>query len=268
MSVGGGIIWQDKTSSSLISEIVNKTTTEILMENLVSNLQDNNANNIINVSGIKSVPGCKLKLAFNQSIIQKPELSSITQIKQDSSLDNKLKDAIISEIQNTSTGIQFMTSPTNTTSVNKNITEIASAVKKSNVVQCVQRNTATNQQTINNVESSCSVICQNVRPSDFNKDFTPAMLDELCSIPIGGSQDLLQAAVGKCLTENEQVVKKIDELARTLTGGTKGGTTGIEIDKVVDSIGGAVSGALTAGMLPLIILAVGVVLLILYLVIA
>jgi cobalamin biosynthesis Mg chelatase CobN len=262
MSVLGGLLYQPETSSSVLTEIVNKTTTNVLMSSMTNSSQSNTATNTLNVSDITAAEGCSLVIAGNQTIIQTPNLTSVTEESQASALDTAIKDALTNSLKETSRGMQLLSIPSNTEVINKHINDISSNVSKMSVVNCVQTNVSTNEKIITSIQTSCPNVCR--RDIDFSQ-WSPDQMDaydKICSSPIGGgNQDIVQAAVASCISKNSQVTQSINELSAILVTSSEKETVGIDPEGIINSVGDAVSGILESGQIIFII--IGIIILIL-----
>lgn len=238
MSILGGLLFQPETSSTVLTEIVNKTTTDVVMSSINSSSQSNMASNILKIQDIKAGPACSIDITTKQSIIQTPDFSSVSEISQNSDLATAIKDAIETAVKNTSRGIQFMSSPENTETINRQMNEISTSVSNTSVVSCLQTNTASNDLLIQNVQSNCPKLCEKEN-LQFSQFFTPLDFDKLCTTTISNSQDIVQAAVASCLSKNQQVTKAINELATTLTSSVEQEKVGIDPEGIIESTGDA-----------------------------
>lgn len=262
MSVLGGLLYQPETSSSVLTEIVNKTTTNVLMSSITNSSQSNLATNSLNVSDITASDGCSLDITGNQTIIQIPNLSSVTDSSQSSKIDTAIKDALTSSIKDTARGMQILSTPENTDMINKHINDIALNVSNMSVVNCVQTNVSTNEKIITSIQTSCPNVCR--RDIDFSQ-WSPDQMDafdKICSSPIGGgNQDIVQAAVASCISKNTTVTDSINNLSTALIASSEKETVGVDPEGIIDSLGGAISGIMKSGQI--IFIVIGIIILIL-----
>ncbi len=246
MSILGGLIYQPETSSTVLTEIVNKTTTEVIMSSINQSSQSNLASNTLAIKDIRAGPACSIDITTTQSVIQTPNFQSVSELDQNSNLSTAIKDALESTIKSTNRGVQFMSSPDNTETINRQINEISAGVSKTSIVSCLQTNTATNDLLIQNVESNCSKLCNNENPN-FNQYFTPMDLDKICTTTISSSQDIVQAAVASCLSKNQQVTDAINDLANTLVTSVEQEKAGLDPEGIIESTGQAAGGVIESG---------------------
>lgn len=245
MSILGGLIFQPETSSTVITEIITKTTSSVLMSNSVSSGQNNTATNNINISDITAGANCSLDIKTTQKTLQKPDFTGMSDSSQSSAINTAIKGALKENIQKTNRGIQLMSSPQNSESITTSIDEIANNVSQMSIVSCLQNNTATNDLNIENIKTNCPAICGRENLT-FTQFFTVTDFDALCTTPITGTQEIIQAAVAKCIANNKQVTDSINELARELTKDASQETVGLDPEGVIEATGGAVAGTVGA----------------------
>ncbi len=273
MSILGGLIFQPETSSTVLTEIVNKTTTEVIMSSINTSSQSNISTNTLAISDIRAGPACSIDITTAQSVIQTPNFSSSSELDQSSNIGTAIKDALESTIKNTSRGVQFMSSPENTETINRQINDISASVSNTSIVTCLQSNTASNDLLIQNVQSNCPKLCSSENIS-FNQYFTPLDFDKLCTTTISSSQDIVQAAVASCLSKNKQVTDAINELASTLVTSVEQEKVGIDPEgiiestgdaagNIIDKTGGAISGIF--GSLTTVFIIVGILVIVFFL---
>lgn len=255
MSILGGLLFQPETSSTVITEIITKTTSSVLMSNSVSSGQNNNATNTININDIKAGKYCSLDIKTEQKIVQKPDFTGMSDSTQSSNINTAIKGALKENIEKTNRGIQLMSSPQNSSIITKSIDEIANNVSQMSIVNCLQNNTASNDLTIQNIESNCPAICGKENLS-FNKFFTVNDFDTLCTTPITGTQEIIQAAVAKCISNNKQVTESISELARELTKDVSIETVGVDPEGIIKNTGEATSQIINSAQTTLIVLGI------------
>lgn len=255
MSLLGGLLYQPQTSSSVITDIVNKTTTDVIISSSNSSSQSNTATNNIDITNIKAGEGCSIDITAQQKIIQTPTFTGISETDISSKLDTQLKDALNQSIKNSSRGIQLLTTPGVSESINKHINDIAASVSNMSIVSCLQKNTASNDIAISNIQSNCPAICNNTSVS-FNQHFSPIDYAKLCTTTVGSAQDIVQAAVASCISKNTQATEAISKLASELVLSSENETAGVEVDKIVDSIGSAISGIVSSGQIIFIVIGI------------
>ncbi len=255
MSVLGGLLFQPETSSTVITELITKTTSSVLMSNSVNSGQNNTATNTLNINDIKAGKHCSLDIQTTQKIVQKPDFTGMSDSSQSSNISTAIKGALKENIKKTNRGIQLMSSPQNSTSITKTIDDIANNVSQMSIVNCLQNNTASNDLLIQNIEANCPAICGKENLT-FNQYFTVKDFDALCTNPITGTQEIIQAAVAKCISNNKQVTDSISELARELTKDVITETVGIDPEGIIKNTGDAASKIINSSQTVLIVLGI------------
>lgn len=266
MSILGGLLFQPETSSTVLTEIITKTTSNILTSSSNSSGQNNTATANINISDIKAGPNCSIDISTSQKVIQTPNFSGLSDETQSSAIKSAIKGALDTKIKETQRGVQFMSNPTNSETVNRTVDDIATNVSQMSIVSCLQKNTASADLNISNIQSNCPAICGRENLT-FTQFFTVQDFNKLCTTPVNGTQEIVQAAVASCISKNKQVTDSIAELARILTVDAANETVGLDPEglvaatgsaasKVVDSSGNAASGIIDSASTMIIVIAV------------
>lgn len=240
MSILGGLLFQPETSTSVITEIVTKTTASVLTSSTNNSGQNNVATANINISDIQAGPHCSIDITTTQKVLQSPNFSGLTEDTQSDNISTAIKGALKEDIAKTNRGIQLFSSPQNAEIITKNIDEIANSISKMSLVSCLQQNTATANLNIENIKSNCPAICSNSSLALTDVNLINAYA-KLCTTSINGTQELVQAAVASCISKNTQVTNAISELAKELTKNVDTETAGLDPEGLVTAAGGAAS---------------------------
>lgn len=226
-----------EAAASVITEVINKSITNVLIENSSSCTQNNSIIQDINISRIKSAQGCNLEISgISQQAIQAPNLTCISSSANTTDLMNKIEAKLKQEAKaSAESGIGKSDSKTNSTS--KLINEVKNNMNISNVVSCVQNTLAQQSMNISDIEISCPKFCQTMKPSDCNGSGAEKAC-ALCTAKITDiRQTIVQEAVSKCLNNNETLTKAINEAAADFTQSATSSSKGNDVFGFLSSFG-------------------------------
>jgi len=251
-----------QSTATAITDIVNKTATNVLISNSSSCGQNNSALQNVNFSNITTGEGCSLGITSSQASKQVPNFSCLSNTSQSaglqSALSTKLKEAVQSETSNVGGAINSeSTSYIKTNAIN----DITNNVSMSNLSTCLQNNLSTQDALFSSIKSSCPAICRNPNPT-FSQYYSAADYNRSCTTNIGSTQDLVQAAIGSCIASNDAAVSAINKAATDIDHAVAAKNTGINLTELTTALGNALSSVVTATFLPFIIFGIVAVVLI------
>jgi hypothetical protein len=228
-----------QSRSDSISEIVNSSITNVMMERSSNCSSNNSLSQEIVFNNIKSGPGCNLKFSnISQKSLQAPNFSCSSDSQNDSDLTSKFMSELNQKAATAVAGIGgALNSEANSQTISKLKNQITNNIKVSQISQCVQNTIADQKQMYSLIEGSCPKYCDN--PSSCVAPLIAAgmspsdpMLAKMCDVDKctmsfdNITQNLTQKAVGNCVSKDANITKAVDEASTQLEQTTSSKNTG------------------------------------------
>lgn len=223
------------STSSTVSNIINKSITDIIIKNSQNCSQSNSSSQKLNISQLKT-KGCPVKISnISQNSTSSPNFECYASILNSTDFKNNFANAIKQNAESETKGVGgAIASVASSATSSNNITEIQNNLNIENLSKCIQNNSADQIANINNIEVDCSP-CY----GDFCKS-NPS--SEMCIFCKGGitidniTQKVLQTAVGNCTIGNTSMQKTISDIANKVDQDASSKVSGIDPSIILISI--------------------------------
>lgn len=227
------------STSNAVMDVVNKATTNVMMSNSSKCAQDNRQKLDINISNIKS-SNCPIKIhGIQQTVVQSPSFTCLSDSSQSADLQTQLQTAIKQQADAAVSGIGGSLNSqavSNATTKLQNI--VNTNVNISNVSSCVQANLQDVNTIINNIESGCPSYCATGCVGITDANICKSMLDKCVTDISDISQTATQAAVVNCTSKNTALTSAINDIANDLSQSATSKNTGVDLFASLASVGG------------------------------
>jgi hypothetical protein len=229
------------STSEAVMDVVNKATTNVIMSNSSKCGQNNTQKLDINISNIKS-PNCPVKIhGIQQTAIQSPSFTCLSDSSQTANLQSQLKTAIKNQADSAVSGIG---GALNSQAASKATTKLQNIVETnvniSNVSSCVQDNLQDVNTIINNIESGCPGYCNRGCAGITDANICKAMMDKCVTDISDIAQTATQAAVANCTSKNTALTSAISDIANDLSQSATSKNTGVDLFASLASVGGSI----------------------------
>ena len=226
-----------QSTTSTITNVVNDSLTNVLMDSSQTCGQNNTAIQNMNFSNIHPGAGCNLDFSgISQTSIQTPNFTCSTNSNNDSQLAAQFATQLQ---QQSSAAISGIPGAINNQAVSNAVTNVQNTIKNnihvSQVASCVQNNLAQQTQNFTNITPQCPAYCNNGCPAGNICDMSK------CTTNFNNiNQTLTQNAVTSCLSANSAVNKAISSAASDIATATTASNTGfLNIDTIFSSLSGS-----------------------------
>lgn len=254
-----------QSSAVAISDTVNKSVTNVLMQNSSQCGQNNSGLQSVSFSNIKTAPGfaCSLNINSSQKFSQIPSFSCLSNSTQTANLQSQLSAALSAAVKSETSGLGgALNSTSNSSTTSKIINDISTNVNISNTATCLQNNLANQEAVFQAIESSCPKIC--------NQEFVPtrgatgqdyamelnafSAAQDKCVIKIGSAQELVQAATAACTSENVALTAAINKAAAEVSQMSTSENSGTNLSKLVSSLFAGLTGPIIYSIIGCVLL--------------
>jgi len=244
-----------QSTAEAISNIVNKSVTNVLQQNSSQCGQNNSGLQSVNFSNITTGPGCSLGITSSQKFDQIPSFTCLSESSQSAKLLTDLKSDLDQAVKSNTSGLAgALNSASNSTIVNEMINDISNNVNISNIATCLQNNLANQESVFRAITSSCPKLCnQNLDPAAFNSNFTLNDYNKLCTTSINSQQELIQAATAACTSENTALTTAINKAAVKVSQIAKSENTGINLAEIISSFFAGITGPIVYSIIGVIV---------------
>lgn len=234
-----------QSSSQAVSDIVNKSVTNVLMSSSSQCGQNNSASQTLDFSNITASDGCNLDFNnITQTMIQTPNFTCSSNSQNESDLMSQFKSQLDQNSQAALSGLSgALNSNAASSTISKLKNEIENNINISQVSSCVQNSIADQKLKFNKINANCPAYCRNPQ---FCKGVESLCDMSKCTTSFSNiGQSMTQAAVGSCLASNANLNKVISDASTQLTQASTSKNTGIDFTAIFASLG--------SWLLPLII---------------
>ena len=210
------------TSESVTKEI-NESMTNIMNEHSSECGQNTNAVQTIDLSDIHAGEGCSLNIQTKQLNLQQPNFTCLSQSDNSAKLQSAFEQDLQKRVSAKLEGITASSARTfdSTALVNK----VLNNVRVSDVAKCVQNNMASQSTILDSITSSCPSICRSGGALSASQI---EALGNACTVRIGTVQDLTQAAVANCTSNNATIQEVSNEISTKFKSDTTSEIMGIQ----------------------------------------
>lgn len=227
-----------QSTASAVSDVVNKSVTNVLLNTSSSCKQSNTSVQKLDFSNITAGEGCSLNFNnISQTSTQTPNFSCSNSASNEQNLLNQFKTQLDQQAQSTVAGLAgALNSQSSSQIVNNLKNKIENNINISSVSQCVQDNIAKQKQNYNKIVASCPGYCRNLQQC---VGVDPKLCDmSKCSTNFSNiSQAITQAAVGQCMSSNTNVTKAINDASNQISQIAKSENKGIDFAASLASLG-------------------------------
>jgi hypothetical protein len=234
-----------QSTSTAISDVVNKSMTNVLISNSSTCGQNNSSVQELSFDNIEAGDGCSLSFNnISQTTSQTPNFTCSSQSQNETELLNKFKTELEQQASAAVSGLGGALNSeatSNTISMVRN--EIENNINISNTSTCVQNNVSEQLLNFSKIKTSCPAYCRN--PS-LCKGVEKLCDMDKCETDFSNiSQSITQAAVANCLSSNSTITKIINDAANDISQTAESKNTGIDLFASLASFG--------SSLIPLII---------------
>lgn len=218
-----------QSSADIVNDVLNKTVTNVLIENSQNCSQNNTSVQDMSFNDISADEGCSINFSgISQTALVAPNFTCSSKQENNSELMNKLQTALGSEAESKLSGLAgALNSESRTTIKNKIVNEITNNINMSNVSSCVQDNLSKQKLQFKKIVASCPSYCRNVRQCKGVENMCDMSQCKINFTDI--NQSLTNKAVASCMSANENVQKIVNDVANDVTSSAKASNTGIDI---------------------------------------
>lgn len=210
-----------QSTSAAISDVVNKSMSNVLLSSSNSCSQNNSAIQEINFKDIKTTGGCQLKFSgISQATFQSPNFTCSSSSANSSDLSTKFKNELDQQAAANVSGLGGLNSAANSSTISNLKNDITNNINISDVSTCVQSNLAKNTMNFSLTAdcTGCGLKCTG----------NPQVCENTCITSYSDiSQNLTQSAVGSCMASNTNVAKVIADASDTIKQTSTASNTGI-----------------------------------------
>lgn len=237
-------------STTVISDVLNKTATNIMTEMASKCTQDNSASNTILLKDIDA-GDCSLDISdIEQSILLKPRFVCEASNKSEGEMLNRFKSDLETSAKNKLEGLSgAFNSESATNVINKLVNDISTNLNLRQLSECVQQNEANNTLEIINAKG-CPTWCGN--PAECSVPLVEAGLSdnlvksicnpELCRTSVNNlTQNVTMETVATCMLKNTSVQDIVANAANELSNIAQTESKGIGFDLFGGLIGARIS---------------------------
>jgi hypothetical protein len=219
--------------STVINDTINKSMTDVMMNSSQKCSQSNALVQTMNFDNIKSEPGCSLRFSnISQDAKQSPNFSCAQQAENSASLLSDFKTTLQQEADSKTGGLGGSINSQSISTVNNAlINEVTSNINMNQVAECIQDTLAEQTTNFTNITGSCPSWCNNPALCGGLDSSVAAKLCDpsQCVVDFNNiSQQLVQNAVGTCLSENSNVVESVAKASNDISQSAKSAATGID----------------------------------------
>jgi hypothetical protein len=214
-----------------VNKTVNESISNVLMSNSSTCGQNNTATQQFDLSNVTAGDGCSLDISSKQISVQTPNFTCLSDSSQSSALQSSFETTLKQKAEAAVSGLSGALS-TSAKSLNWSDIEnkITSNINIANTAACVQNNLASQSAAISAIASSCPSLCRNsnIDVANMNAEQISA-LDNLCKVKIGSVQDLTQAAVASCTSNNSAITDVTNTITNDMDQESKAKNTGANL---------------------------------------
>jgi hypothetical protein len=197
----------NQSISNTVSQVVNKSVSDVLIQNSSSCAQNNSSVQTLDISNINVGPACQLDITnINQKSVQTPNFSCSASQNSESALSAQLASVLQQNAKAELSGIPgAINNQAISNAVSKTVNDVTNNINMSNTASCVQSNLQNQGLVIDRINESCQFpsFCGSLTST------SPQILQNACLprvVNIGNiNQSLTQAAVANCLTNNKTI---------------------------------------------------------------
>lgn len=235
-----------QSSVDIINDIVNKTVSNVLIQNSQNCSQSNTSVQEMAFSDIDVDAGCSLNLRdISQTSMSAPNFTCSSKSENSSELMAQLKSALASEAESKVSGLAgAINSESKTYIDNRVVNDIANNINMSSVSSCVQDNLQVQKMKFGKYNTSCPAYCRDraagdrcltnlvkagANTLDAAKACGTLYNYDKCEVDVKNvSQSLTNKAVASCMADNKIVQKAVADIANQVTNKGKASNTGID----------------------------------------
>lgn len=251
-----------ESTANVISDVVNKSVTNVLASSSSNCAQTNNLVQEQVFKDLQADEGCSLSFSnISQTSVQSPNFTCSSDSKNDTALASQFKTELLQQANATVSNSTIGNAVANSLNKNNTINDIANNINISTISSCVQDNFLKQSQGFNTIKASCPAYCRNPQ---LCIGLDPKICDmSKCSINYSDiSQSATQSAVASCLSSNANYQKILSETSNKIAQEAKTTNTGVSIPDIIKSGGNALSSVIGATWLPFIIIGIVIIIVI------
>jgi hypothetical protein len=253
-----------QSSSETVSDIVNKSVSNVLVSSSSTCAQNNSLENLQVFNNITADEGCSISISnVSQTANQSPNFTCSSSSANSTDLQSKfqaeLKQQTDAAIKNTTLGNANAQSK----NTSKTVNDISTNIDINTVSSCVQNNFLKQTQGVNNLKASCPSYCRNPDVCAKLPAGSTFCDSSKCSIALTDfTQSSIQNAVGKCLADNTTYQKVLSETATKVSQEAAAKNAGVSVAEIVTAGGGAISGIISSSQTIFIVIGVVIVIIV------